>query len=48
MERNKGNVNEQQLECFLQDLLFHATSEEDFKLLTEMLLDLQDGPLIRK
>ena len=47
MERDKGNVNEQQLEGFLQDLLFHVTSEGKFSLITEMLLDLRDGPLIR-
>ena len=45
MERDKGKVNEQQLEAFLQDLLFHVTSEGEFDLITEMLLDLQDGPM---
>ena len=47
MEHENGNGNEQQLEGFLQDLLFQTTSEKEFKLITEMLLDLQDGPLIR-
>ena len=47
MERDKGKVNEQQLEGFLQDLLFETTSDEEFSLITEMLLDLQDGALIR-
>jgi hypothetical protein len=48
MERDKGNVNEQQLEGFLQDLLFQANSEENLNLISEMLLDLRDGPLPRK
>jgi hypothetical protein len=47
MERDKGKVNERQLEGFLQDLLFETTSDEEFSLITEMLLDLQDGALIR-
>jgi len=47
MDRDKGKVNEQQLEGFLQDLLFETTSDEEFSLITEMLLDLQDGALIR-
>jgi hypothetical protein len=47
MERDKSSLSEQQLKGFLQDLLFHAASEEEFSMITEMLLDLQDGPLIR-
>jgi hypothetical protein len=47
MKSDKGNVNEQQMEAFLQDLLFQATSEEEINLITEMLLGLQGGPLVR-
>ncbi len=47
MKCDRENVNEQQLEGFLQDILFQATSEEVFNLITEMLIDLHDGALIR-
>jgi hypothetical protein len=47
MKRDRENVNEQQLEGFLQDLLFQTTSEEEFSLITQMLIDLHDGALIR-
>jgi hypothetical protein len=47
MKCDRENVNEQQLEGFLQDILFQTTSEEEFSLITEMLIDLHDGALIR-
>lgn len=47
MKCDRENVNEQQLEGFLQDLLFQTTSEEEFSLITQMLIDLHDGALIR-
>jgi len=47
MKCDRENVNEQQLEGFLQDLLFQTPSEEEFSLITQMLIDLHDGALIR-